>query len=381
MTDPQEPSPEKDPFSENQSQQDIGQNQGQAFGQMLGGQVINVSGGTVSIQDRQGRPLAQPSAHEEKKIPPLLPYLSNRYDQEFELRQAVQNLLAHTPRRPLFCILHGDECQSQDMFLERFKEALSRWLNLDSQKTKVEGYPLLKWRPSSSNSLDTVPARLRQNLADEVVKRRWADNRLADGAVAMNQQINQFFGQNPGPVVVEMHLRTNDLRDLGLNLLPKVLEFWQAWPDLGPSQTLIICLSIKYRIKPPTTTYQWWSFLNLISRLHCFLKERRRCQLNRKIEQQIDALALSKFREFDRLAGVVLSKLGDVTQSHVEEWARSEATKPFAGEGGRGRLIKDIGKMFDEWEKDTASRSISMDQLADQLESLLQSTVAERRVR
>lgn len=380
MTNPQKPFPQRDSIPENYTQQDIGQNPGQALGQIFGGQAINISGGIVSFQDSQGRVLSRTSANVEKTIPWLLPYLSNRYEQQLELRQAVRELLMHKPRRPLFCIIHGDECQSQDTLLERFKAALPQWLNLDPKKTTVKSYPLVGWRPSSLKRLNKLHTRLRQNLADRVVDKSLLNSSLADDGSALSRQINQIFGQYPGPVMVELHLRTNDLQDLGANLIPKILEFWQDWPDLAPNQTLIICLSIKYLLNRPMKRLKWWFFLNPIPWLRRLHKYRYRRHLNCKIEQQINLLADSKFKEFDRLSGVVLTKLDNVTQSHVEDWVRSEETKIFAGELVLGQLMNDIGKMFDQWERETASRTISMDELAGGLEALLKSAIAGRSI-
>ena len=105
-------------ISENQIQQEIGRNQGQAIGQMYGGQAVDagvfISGGSVVFQNSQDGSLPQALLNVRREIPSLLPYLPNRTAQEFELGQAIQNLFIKTIRQPLVCVVHGDEFQSHD---------------------------------------------------------------------------------------------------------------------------------------------------------------------------------------------------------------------------------------------------------------------------
>ena len=239
MPHSQDSFPEKISTSENKIQQEIGRNQGQALGQMYGGQAVDagvfISGGSVVFQNSQGGGLPQALLNAERVVPSLLPYLPNRTEQEFELGRAVQKLMTQTPRRPLVCIVHGDEFQSHDKFLERLRKvSLPRLLRLDLSQTAVKEYHL-GW-PSSLKSLKILPDRLCKNLADTV----------ENYSLATVEQINQTFCRCPGPVVVHLHLLTEDWQRLGSGLLPKVLEFWQHWPDLTPDQTLIICVFIKY---------------------------------------------------------------------------------------------------------------------------------------
>ena len=372
MTHPQDSFPEKISASENQIQQDIGRNQGQAFGQMYGGQAVDagvfISGGSVVFQNSQGGGLPQALMNGERAVPSLLPYLPNRTDQEFELGRAVQKLMTQTPRRPLVCIVHGDEFQSHDKFLERLRKvSLPRLLRLDLRQTAVKEYHL-GW-PSSLKNLKTLPDRLCKNLADTV----------ENYSLATVEQINQTFGKCPGPVVIHLHLLTEDWQRLGSGLLPKILEFWQQWPDLTPDQTLFICIFIKYQIKRPTNMHKWWWILRPITMLRRFLRCRRCHKLNLKIDQQLKLLAESEFREFDRLTGVVLPKLDNLTQGHVEDWVRCEATKTFAGEAVLGQLVDAVREMFDHWEIQTASRTMSMDEVAMRLTELLKFPGIDRR--
>ncbi|NET34015.1 MAG: hypothetical protein F6K19_18665 [Cyanothece sp. SIO1E1] len=351
------------PQPDNQAQQGIGRNPGQAFGQLSGGQAINISGGHVSFVDGQGNSLPQETLNRKREIPSLLPYLPNRTEQEFELRQAIQKLMSQsTMRQPLICLVHGDEWQSHDKFLERLRKvSLPRLLRLDLKQSAIKEYHL-QW-PDNLKKLDQLSARLAKNLADTV----------ENDSFATVEQINQTFRKYPGPVLVHLHLLTDDWQRLGPGLLPKVLEFWQIWPELGADQTLVICIFIKYQFKRSTKKRQRWWLLNPFAWLKRFLKCRHCQKLNRAIAEQLASLAGSDFRDFNRLTGIVLPKLDNINRGHVEDWVRCKETKIFAGEAVLEKLIGAVGKMFEHDE------TMPMDTVATRLTTLLQETVTSGR--
>ncbi len=336
---------------ENQAQQDIERNSGQATGNMSGGQAINISGGTVTIgsggeaTNTQRRPRIE-------QIPSLLPYLPDRTNQECELAEVIQRSPLQT-RQPLICLVHGDERQSHDKFLERLRKvSLPRLLQTNQEPTPVKAYRL-QW-PASLRQLDKLPARLSLNLASEVERR----------SLASLEEINQTFCTHPGPVLVHLHLMTDDWDRFGASPMAKILEFWQSWPDLGPDQTLVVCVFIKYQLKRSGSKKRRW-FINPIAWLRQFLRCRRCQKLNRAIAEQLESLKSTGFVSYDRLTGTVLSKLENLNRSHVEDWVRDEETKKFAGEAAVEHLLREVREMFDQDE------TLSMDRVADRLTALL----------
>lgn len=327
---------------------------------MSGGYALNVSGGTVNIsspaQDAslpQQRPNAQ-------QIPSLLPYLPDRIEQEGELADAIQRSRAQAGR-PLVCVVHGDEGQSHDKFLERLREvSLLRLLQPDQKPAPVKAYHL-KW-PASLRQIDKLSARLSKNLADAVKQNSFASP----------EDINQTFCTHLGPVLVHLHLMTDDWDRLGASPMAKILEFWQDWPDLGPDQTLVICVFIKYQLKRPSGKKRRW-FLNPIGWLKQFLKCRRCQKLNRAIGEQLDALDAAGFKAYNQLTGIVLSKLDNLNRSHVEDWVRDEETRKFAGEAAVARLLRDAGALFDQDE------TMPMDAVASHLTDLLKVAISGRK--
>jgi inactive STAND len=353
-----------------QIQQDVARNQGQAIGQMYGSQALSVqevreggffvAGNVIFQNSRLGN--VQPTLYKSEREPPsLLPYLPNRSEQEFELGKALQLLLKQVPPHPLVCIIHGDEFQSHDKFLERLRKfSLPRWLGLDPNQTVIKEYPL-NW-PAGLKNLDELRERLRTYLADSVL----------GYSLSSLEEIHATFCKYPNPIIIHTHLLTEDWQQQGFEILNKLLEFWQNWPDLIPGQKLIICVFIKYQIKRQKHIKRF-SFGWIFSYLKSFYKRYRYQSINNNISRQLEVLAASKIQHFDRLSCTVLPKLTGVRRTHVENWVRSEETKQFMGEVMIERLIDAVRDMFDNWEEQTSFDTIPMDDLAEELTRLLKS--------
>ncbi|NMG18837.1 hypothetical protein [Brasilonema bromeliae] len=193
-----------------QVQQDVERNQGQAIGQMYGSQAFCVQevrkggffvAGNVIFQN-SGRDNVQPTLYQsERELPSLLPYLANRSDQEFELAKALQLLLKQVLPLPLVCIIHGNEFQSHDKFLERLQKfSVPRLLGLDPNQTVIKKY-CLDW-PAGLKNLDELRDRLSKNLADSVLGYSFASL----------EEINATFCKYPNPIIIHTHLLTEDWR-------------------------------------------------------------------------------------------------------------------------------------------------------------------------
>ncbi|MEG4118404.1 hypothetical protein QUA43_13135 [Microcoleus sp. N9_B4] len=363
------------PYPTNKIQQEVGRNLGQTIGQMYDSQALSVqevreggvfvAGNVIFQNSRAGS--VQPTLYRAEREPPsLLPYLANRSEQEFELGKAFQKFMKQIPPRPLVCVIHGDEFQSHDKFLERLQKlSLPRLLGFDFNQTVVKEYPL-HW-PSGLKNVDELSERLCKNLADSVLGRSFAS--LED--------INEIFCKYPAPIIIHTHLLTEDWQQQGSKILNKILEFWQNWPELTPDQNLIICLSIKYQVKRRSNSekpgFRW-----LLSCWTRFFRQHGCRRTNKKINDQIKALATSDLKRFPHLSLIVLSELTNISRMHVENWVRDEATKQFVGEEMIERLIDAVREMFDSWEEKTSSSSIPMDDLADNLTHLLKSLTVTR---
>jgi len=351
-------------------QQEVGRNEGQVVGQMTNSQVSSVqeadivvsSGGSATVYYQLGAN-GQPhsSSSQSRTIPSLLPYLPNRSDQEFALREAIQAYLQLNKSSPLICIVHGDEFQCHDKFLERIQKlSLPKFFQLEATKVIIKDYPLA-W-PSGLKSLEKLPDYLYKHLADVV----------GEHGFASLEEINQAFCKYPYPAIVHTHLLTEDWNKQGARILYELLEFWNRWPQLAPNQQLVICIFVKYQMKRHQKRSPFW-FLKPWVLLQAFLK-RRKCQkLNQNIQSQIDSLAQSNFSQYENIFGVVLPKLSDISRTHVEDWIRTKSTKAFIGEAMLEQMIGAVRELFDQREYQTSVSTISMDDLAEELIRLLQS--------
>ncbi|SRR5579883_2145670 len=353
-----------------QIQQDVTRNQGQAIGQMYGSQALSVQevreggffvAGNVIFQNSE-RGNVQPTLYQSKREPPsLLPYLPNRSDQEFEIGKALQLLLKQVIPSPLVCIIHGNESQSHDKFLERLRKfSIPRLLGLDPNQTVIKEY-CLNW-PAGLKNLDELSERLSKNLADNVLGYSFASL----------EEINATFCEYPDPIIIHTHLLTEDWRQQGFEILNKLMEFWQNWPDLIPGQKLIICVFIKYQSKRQKHSEKF-SLKQIFRKLRSFCKWHRYQSINKKIFTQLKLINTSKKQHFNRLSCLVLSELTDINRMHVENWVRSEQTKQFVGEVMIQKLVDEVKDIFYRWEEQTSFDTIPMDELADELTRLLKS--------
>ena len=117
-------------YNSDEIQQEIGRNEGQTIAQMSDSQVVSVqriSDGSVLVNARnvtfQGNAekLQQLQNFAYLEPPPLLPYLANRSAQEEVLEDALELFKDNFTLHPFICVVHGNERECHDMFLERLR--------------------------------------------------------------------------------------------------------------------------------------------------------------------------------------------------------------------------------------------------------------------
>ncbi len=296
-----------------------------------------------------------------REIPPLLPHLVNRKKQDYELAKGIKKLIEKTPLSPIICIIHGDELQCHDRFLERLHEvSLPKYLGQES----IKKYYLLS-PPELKDAHDCLDY-LRTTLAEIVINRREASL----------EEINDYFNKFPTPILIHTRLFIKQLQKQEFATLDNLLNFWHAWP-FPINQNLIICISIKYEIKRKRHTKK----SNIVARLFSyfisyFLKKNRYQKVNQEIHQYIEMLSRSNFDKFHRLSGLVLPELTGVSREDVEEWVYMECTQNVIGEAMADKLLKKIRELFYEWEEQNSSNTIPMDDLAEKLRELLESNLS-----
>jgi hypothetical protein len=303
--------------------------------QIAGHENVVVVGPTAR-RDRLSEALRRLDA-ETVEIPPLLPYLPDRGEQE----DAIEDALSHDAPHPLLCIVHGDQYQSHDQLLRRLKEdTLPSRLQLEVAVTaSVMGWP----QDFASN--DQLRRLLLRGLAKE----------LSLGPQAAVTEIDAALQALPGPALIHTYLLSRDLERHGSRLIDAYLELWQSWPELRPGQRLLVLLFVQYQTARGLGPFRRWRLL----------------QVNREISTWLEppgkppGFTQQRLQErFDRLMVRVLPRLQGVTETEAETWALSSRVARVCHSP---ELIADIKKLYREYEEPR----IPMDTLASELRSLL----------
>ena len=305
----------------------------------------------MQIEQRWG--IAQPigSDHELRPspmVPPdvlqFLPYLANRTAQKDALRDALRRL-DRSLNRPIMCVIHGDEHQAQDMFLERLKKyILPEVLGVPKELAIIEY--ALPW-PDRYTTAQSFPALLPRRIAEVL-------QASEDGTL---EELNARLAAQMAPVMLSTFLLTQDWERHGVEGLRSFIRFWQHWPPLGQGQVLIVCLFVTFQMKREGGFFA-------------------RFRVQRTNDDMADAIVTLARDSFDDLTHVVLPRLEGVEQSEAEHWARSTETRNICP---RDEVIAGIRAIYERWEKKERSGAIPMEHLAKDLRDLLRTYTGQRR--
>lgn len=268
-----------------------------------------------------------------KEVPRLLLYLPDRDEHELGLQESL-GVLKHDRNRLIVYILHGDEQQSHDMFLERMKELiLPRMLTFGSQEVIVKDY-LLRWTDKYINETQLKGWFLRQ-LAEKMTSR----------PIINESEMNDLFKNHVGPIMIHLHVMTQDW--FTSSPLAPFLRFWNTLPTLNALHPLIICLSIKYQ---SSTTDRWFTSL---------FKRNDYQRQNRLIEEEVNRLDSSLY---PNLYLSVLPRFENVRRGEVENWARLNELRRWCP---LDKLLSEVTLLF------TVHETMPMNMLAENLERIL----------
>ena len=223
-----------------------------------------------------------------------LPYLIDRTQQIEAIERALSNR-KKTTNRPILFLVSGDEKQCHDMFLGRLFETIREGLNLSSSESMLT--KPIEWPVDIANPDDAID-RYRNRVLGCTAQRKGAPSPTT---------LNEYFAQTSGPIVLhtQIDIQASDWGKHEAKVLPKLVEFWQQWPDFIDNQPSIVCLSfIQYKSAKPST----W--------LHRFC--RKPAPLAR-IDKAIAKLQANPQR-------LILEKLPQLTcikRSEVEYWMKS----------------------------------------------------------
>jgi hypothetical protein len=282
-------------------------------------------------------------------IPDLLPYLCDRSDQEFDLDDGLKRSKTK-PRHPLICIIHGEETEAHDKFLERLQKVMLPFLlPRQIEQSGVQLYRL-EW-PQSFQTAEEMQRKLALSLSKEVL----------DSARGTSEDINNRIGQTLGPVAIHSHLISENWQQQKTTCLEFFLQFWQNWPELAVGQQLIVFLFIKYQVNKNLGIY----------------KLRKYRHVNSQIRKALTEYDLSSF---DRLTIAILRELKGPTLGETQDWARSQEMSKFCDPQ---TLVTAISEYYAEWETQQRSKIIPVriptDQLTPKLKEMISRAQFEER--
>lgn len=270
----------------------------------------------------------------ERKVPPLLPYMCNRKDQEDLLVAALRD---RKDELPVVFIVHGGEYQGHEMLRRRLMEySLPHKLEDEAGESLIDSVEL-EW-PERFRSREDLRERLRRNLADAVA---------GDGSLPL-ETIGETWACSPGWVMIHTHVLTEDWRRHDREVVDGFLDFWRRWPAALASHKMLVLLFVKYEEK---RSLGW-------------LTRRRLRAVNRRISK----LLREQLAGPEALTCVVLPELDSIGRREAESWAR--------GAGGVGfwqsaDLLREIRRLYEDWERRESEARMPMETLASGLKNIL----------
>ena len=262
-----------------------------------------------------------------QSIPPLLPYLPDRLEQERYLTKAIQK---HTNKqKPLLCVVHGDHYERGDKFLERLKQ---KYLpKFDATFDELQSYFFNC--ETCSHHVDELHDVLRESLG----------NQLLNNPFATCDHIAKRIAQDNAPVILYTNMYTKDwCRDNGTQMIYEFIKFWAEWPLSTQNHLVMVFLFFNYK-----NIQKKWFF---------------KSSPNRKIRKTFQTLQTTDFVKEFKVHGVVLPELLSIEIEHVENWINTY-THDFCDPDF---LHQEVGKMFT-----TVEQKIAMEPLARQLKQIL----------
>ncbi len=290
------------------------------------------------------------------EIDPLLPYLSDRSEQSYQLQEAFGRHRERA-RRPLIAVVHGDENEAHGEFVERLRRVtLPRLLDLDGETEPVH-HCRVEWS-EPRDSLEDRSDRLRRRLAERLTGSREA------GAADLVAEISR----KRSPVVISTQIVSDDWQPHELELIQRWLASWTELPDLPPGQLLLVVLSVVYQL-PSRRRGE--------SRIGYALRARAVGSRRRRAESGIGRLAETPP---EGLTLVVLKRLAGLRKHHIFEWIEEHAGRFCRQARGairdpillRERLAPWVDSFFRDFEHPDEFGGIPMGVLAPELRRRLQ---------
>jgi inactive STAND/Domain of unknown function (DUF4145) len=246
-----------------------------------------------------------------REVPALLHFHCDRFDQEHQIEETLRQ---HTHAGPLVFIVHGDEYQCHDKFLERLSLiSLPRILGLDQNCIGVKEY-LINF-PSSLSDPRRFRDQLLKNLSLRVLNR----------SSATADEIAGLFVRLSVPVILQVRVLTDEWVQGGRAIITSFLDFWAEWPVQAARFQPLVFLNVTYQRRSGAGLLGW----------HRRIARQR---ANARLRRFLDSLATVSCRR----GVVILDELLGVTQNDLEVWAQDMYTQQFCGDRDLLGEVRDL---------------------------------------
>jgi hypothetical protein len=289
-------------------------------------------------------PGVPPLSGETVEIPPLLPYLCDREEQETPLGFGIATHRRERPHRPLVVLIHGEHRQALERFIDRLQDpTLPIFLRRE---------PLLRKGPLMF--LDTGHGKIEERLEP---LRRLLGEALCRNPEAELTALAQGVVECRSPVMVDINFQCEeDQPGPDAKLLSTWLAWLARWPEIPMNQDLIFLLRFGY-CEPASPPLLFW----------------------RRPSRRVERLLRRITRKRPAGLGVVdLEPLGNIREAQVRDWIE-QRVRPFIrreiGQNHEISICERLKKMALELFR--TRPSLPMEDLAPQLHEHLRESLRQ----
>jgi len=255
------------------------------------------------VKSRQNK---KTSSHPKNKINAsyMLPYLINRSEQIKTIKNTLiqpETENRHKKKSNYIWIIHGEEDQCHDMFLECLQKYYWKKIhkyNVDQATLKLMTFD---W-PKKYEDFEDL-----QNQITYEIKDKYAANISNNKILSLAKRINNC---HKGPIMLYTYVYTDDFKSKKENIIHDFVNLWKEWPQRGSGRFLIFCLIVKYYKEIKKLKKSMFNRLLPITSSNI--------KVNKKIQSVIDDYSGANHDN----KCVVIPQLTSINRSDVEDWGR-----------------------------------------------------------
>jgi hypothetical protein len=266
-----------------------------------------------------------------------LPYLNNRREQQEELEKLLCKCESTLHQKPLVGVIHGDEHECHDTFIEKLQGfLLPELLNLAPDLNSISKL-LISWPSPSSNIHQRINVLKSQLYRSQTGKH--------DGAV---DDLIQVLNARLTPLLIYSTIQAGEWQKHEPELIDQWIDFWNQFPDLAVGKKLFVFLCFNYKNTEGMNRSRTKEYQALNQRMRDFINN-------------------FNLQQYDNVNGIVLTELCSITYEKLNEWIVKYAAVYCDEEALRYEI--------DQYYKRQKMNSICMCLLAKELRELCRKTL------